>query len=748
MPDVVLTLCGRVAVTLDGALPPGPPLGGKCLALLAYLALEPGPHSRDELTALLWGDFPEEKARGSMRQALTHLRRALGDAVRVERTFVELDRGVRCDVKALEQGRTGDPGGMLALDVRAFLAGLPVRHCPAFDEWADGRRHALLKRLRETLAAVAHEALARRAWREAADVAERWLDVDPLAEEAVRVAVEARYLAGERDTALSSYADYRRRLSEEVGREPGRALRELMERVQHDVPRPPSARATDEWYATAPAFEASLRGRAAEWDALQRAWKGAAAGRGRVALIGGEAGVGKSRLADDFARWVSAAGGIVLRGRGFEASNGVPFGPVVEALRTAVDAPGLAGADPEWLAEVARLVPELRRRFPSLPGPPAATPDAWRLFEGVAQLLLALADEDPVVVVLEDLQWYDADSCALLHVLVRRLEEAPVLWCATMTLGATEPEAQPVRLYRALRARQRTTVLTLAPLSEDDVWQLVRELGHVTAPNAGRRVASRIYEITAGNPFYVIELLKTLFAQRWLTVDPASGEWMVSPSTPDGALSLSSTVYDAIAPRIECLPDELRTVLITIAVADRGCRTDVLSHVHGISRLHAASLGDALLERHLVVEEGGTYRCAHPVIARVVREGLTTARRREVHREIALALSLNVPPGAEPADPGEIARHAEQGGEPALAYRYAMLATRAGVSRFAYDEALAWLDLAAAVAATPDEARAVDGATADLLRLLGPRAAPRPVGRAPSSISVLDRGDLDLPVRA
>src|SRR5215216_7904229 len=197
MPELSLSLCGRVTVSGNGAQPAVSGLSAKAFALLAYLALEPGPHSRDEVTALLWGDFPEEKARASMRQALTHLRRALGDAVRVERTFVELDRGVRCDVQALEQGRTGDRGGVLALDVRAFLAGLPVRNCPAFDEWAEGRRHVLIKRLRETLAAVAHEALARRAWREAADVAERWLDVDPLAEEAVRVAVEARYLAGE-----------------------------------------------------------------------------------------------------------------------------------------------------------------------------------------------------------------------------------------------------------------------------------------------------------------------------------------------------------------------------------------------------------------------------------------------------------------------------------------------------------------------------------------------------------------------
>jgi predicted ATPase len=464
-----------------------------------------------------------------------------------------------------------------------------------------------------------------------------------------------------------------------------------------------------------------------------------------VAVIEGEAGVGKSRLAGDFLRWVSAAGGTVLRGRAYDVRGGAPFAAIIDVLRSAVDAPGLAGTDPQWLLEVSRVLPELRERFPAISdAAPPTTADSWRLFEGIAQLLAAVADEAPIAVLIDDVQWCDADSCALLHSLIRRLEACPVFWCLTFSPAAVERDTPAARLVRALRTFPRAVPLALRPLTEDEVWQLVRALGRVSAPTGARRLAARIHEVTAGFPFYVVELLKTLFAQGWLTVDPETGEWIVQAHGDTPTLVLAPSVHDAIAERIECLPDELRAVLISLAVSSRGCRTDVLSHMHGISRLRAAAYGDALAERQLAVEEDGVYGCAHPVIARVVRDSVGTARRREVHRSLALAIEAAVPAGGEPADPGEIARHAEQGGERAMAYRYATMAAAACEARFAYAEALSWLDLAAAVAGGVGETDAVNRTTARLLEHAGWRETPTaewpavPTGRLAVS-------DFDLP---
>jgi predicted ATPase len=279
---------------------------------------------------------------------------------------------------------------------------------------------------------------------------------------------------------------------------------------------------------------------------------------------------------------------------------------------------------------------------------------------------------------------------------------------------------------------------------------MIREMGHVSTPTGARRFANRIFGVTAGNPFYVIELLKTMFAQGLLAVDEETGEWTAAAGAvtePGREFPVSQTVHDVIAERIERVPEQLGDVLITLAVAGSGCRTEVLSHVHGISRLHAASLGDALADRRLVVEEGGVYRCAHPVIAHVVRDRLTVARRREVHRTLALAFERAMSPQDADEVAGEIARLADRGGEAALAYRFALVAAHGASERYAFAEALSWLDLAATNARGIAEADAVNRLTANVLETAGLSEAP-PLTKLGGPITQgLEREDFDLPVR-
>jgi predicted ATPase len=302
-----------------------------------------------------------------------------------------------------------------------------------------------------------------------------------------------------------------------------------------------------------------------------------------------------------------------------------------------------------------------------------------------------------------------------------------------------------------LRAKSHATVLSLGALTEEELWQLIREMGHLSTPTGARRFANRIYGVTAGNPFYVIELLKTMFAQGLLAVDAESGEWTVSSEIlgdQGREFPVSQTVHDVIAERVERLPEELREVLVTIALAGAGCRPEVLSHVHGISRLHAASVGDALVDRRLVVEEGGVYRCTHPVIAHVVRDGLTVSRRRELHRTLALALERVISPQLTTGEVArDIARHADRGGEPGLAYRFALLAGQSAIERYAFAEALSWLDLAATNAREDGEAAAVNQLTATVLEAAGWSEAPPPHDLRGPLTRELQREDLDLPVR-
>jgi predicted ATPase len=281
----------------------------------------------------------------------------------------------------------------------------------------------------------------------------------------------------------------------------------------------------------------------------------------------------------------------------------------------------------------------------------------------------------------------------------------------------------------------------------DEIWLLIREMGKIKSPTGGRRFATRIHEVTDGNPFHAIELCKTLFTQGLLAVDEVTGEWTattVGSAEQSEQVPMPPTVRDAIGERVARLPYNLRDLLATVAVSASGCRATLLSHVHGISRLQAAFRGDALVERMLLAEDGGVYRCAHPVIGDVVRDGLSVPRRRETHRAIALSLEAAAAPAEYGEIAGEIARHAGRGGERDLAYRAALRACDEAVRRYAFEEALSWLDLAAGVAEAGTEADTVNRRTADVLGVAGWTDPPRPPKRPGTPARGIAQIDLDL----
>ncbi|MEP6590431.1 MAG: AAA family ATPase [Gemmatimonadota bacterium] len=734
MPDLRLTLCSRPFVHVGPDSDLAPALPAKSLALLAFLAIERGPQARERLGSLLWGESTEAKSSASLRQCLSQLRSTLGDHLRVTRATVELDARVSSDVGEFLGNLTRDPDAALAIDIPQFLAGFTIRQCPGFEEWLEATRSILVASYLRAIGTAAREAAARQDHHRAAEWAERWLRADPGSEEAAHQLIDSRYLAGDVRAALDVYSRFRARLMTEEGREPTAALRALVQPIREGRPRAsapgPAYREED----AIPALGFALTGRAREWSTMVAAWEAVRQGNGRVVLIEGESGSGKSRLVEDFGRLVRAGRGRVLLGRTFGEAVAVPFGPMLEVLREALKAPGAAGTDPAWLAEIARLLPEVRRQFPSLPDPHPA-PGNSLLFEAVAELLLAETEDQPLMVVIEDLQWCDQESCALINHLVRRMEQSPVLWCLTLTPGELRRDAPASRLVRVLRASQSMSRLILAPLGAEEIWSMIQEVGHVEDAVAGERLATRLHDVTGGNPFYVIELLKTLFAEGWLTVDEATRQWLVPGPAEDGrdVLPMSRTVQDAIAQRVARLPDELHAILHTLALVSGGCSTAVLSHVHGISRLRAAVDGDELVERFLAVEDGRRYRCAHPIIADVVRIETSGARRREIHRVLAAAMLAVAQSGDEPLDAGAIARHAEQAGERGVAFEHALLASDAAQERADYDEALSWLDLAASCADGVEQAAVVDLATAKLLLTTGWSAPPAGFRRLRSS---------------
>ena len=527
MVTAFLKLLGPPSLSLPTQGGEHPPPGIKGLAFLAYLTLEPGAHTREELAALLWGASTEAAARGSLRQVLLLIRQNLGDVLRVDRQTVELVTPPECDVNAFLSTIGADPAEAVKLDVPRFLSGFSLRDAPAFDDWAERKRRELRLRFEEALRGLAQRSMARSRWRETVEWAERWLASDPLSDEATRVLLEALYLAGDRTGSLARFQEYRERLARELDSEPSAALLSLAERIGAESRLSPAKPSAEPSTSRGPAFDSPLVGRETQWSTLLEAWN-TVDGGGRVVLIEGATGLGKTRLAEEFTRWALTQGATVARGRGYDPTAGIPYAPVAEAIRGLLDAPGLGGAAPEWLSEATRLLPELRGRFPALPEPAVPT-DAgtqWRLLEGIAQLVLAVAAERPTIISIDDVHWCDGESCAFLQFLARRLEKAAVVLLLTVTPGELEPEAPATRLVQALRLERRATPVSLTPLTEPEVWHLIHEMGRIKAPGGGRRFAQKVFELGQGNASYTIELVKTLFAAGVFGATPLSMEWV------------------------------------------------------------------------------------------------------------------------------------------------------------------------------------------------------------------------------
>ena len=421
----------------------------KAQALLAYLAVPPGQaHPRDRLATLLWGDMPKAQARASLRQAIFAIRKALlpDSPLQQEKGTVTLGRtAVGVDVASFEH--LAAEGSREALERAAglyrgtLLEGLVVRGAP-FEAWLTAER----MRLQELGVVALTRLLALQ--RGSADLeaavqtAHRLLAIDPAQEPVHRVLMRLLVQLGRRGAALRQYQACVDTLARDFNVEPDRQTKELYQEIL--ATRPPSA-VEEESRAPAispvsaaiplmsepQAHEPPLVGREREVQLLGRILDQTWSGQGLVVAITGEAGIGKSRVADEVLTEARRRGGLILVARCHETEQILPFAPWVNAFRELPPdrlAEALTGLRPAWRIELGRLLPELASEPPG----PDVSPGALRLFEAVAQLLHHLAAGQAVVALLEDLHWADEMSIRLLAFLGRRVQKAAVLVVVTV----------------------------------------------------------------------------------------------------------------------------------------------------------------------------------------------------------------------------------------------------------------------------------------------------------------------------
>ncbi len=755
MPRLQLALLGPPRVERDSA--PIQVDTRKAIALLAYLALagESGAaHGRDSLAALFWPDVDQPRAHGALRRTLSALNKALGGWLRIERDLIafERDADAHLDVDEfnarLAETRThGHPPGEVcpaclgllaaaaALYHDDFMAGFSLRDSPGFDDWqffqAEACRRQLASALERLVGGLprfgADPAEARQ---QAITYARRWLALDPLHEPAHRQLMLLYAWTGQRTAALRQYRECVRILNDELGVEPLPETTSLYEAIRENrapaPPMPEAAATPAPGAAPAPAPASTpyrLVGRAAEWQALLAAYA-TVRPDGRLVVLEGEAGIGKTRLAETFWQQVRAQDGQVLIARCYEGETNLAYGPFVEGLRAVLDARQGAGwaapLAPHSLVEAGRLLPELAASLSIEPAPALDGPGAQsRFFEGLRQVLLAALQPEalagpPGVIVIDDAQWIDEASLDLLTYLVRRWRGQPL--CLVVT-WRPEQVAAGHRLRQLLAEALRAGAgvhLTLRRLSLPAVIELVtqasaREAGGQPPPRA---IIERLYQETEGLPFFVVEYLNALPADH--------SDW-----------SLPGSVRTILQARLARVDETGWQLLTAAAVIGRSFEFDTLHAASGRTDDETVAGLEALMAAGLINELNGqkhaagaphaappAYDFSHEKLRALVYEETSLARRRLLHRRVAEALAGRARrAGAPSAAASQIAYHYQQAGHEAEAAEHYRLAGEHARGLYANAEALA--HFRAALALGHPAAALLHEAIGDLLTLSG-----------------------------
>ncbi len=421
-------------------------------------------------------------------------------------------------------------------------------------------------------------------------------------------------------------------------------------------------------------------GRGDESAQLRQAFERAAAGERCAVVVTGEPGIGKTRLAAELAREMHGCGALVLHGR-CDEDMGVPYQPLVEALRHFADhvhpeeLPDRLGA---YGGELTRLLPELAERAPQLPTPLKSDPETerYRLFHAVMDWLRACSDEDPVVVVLDDLQWATKDTALLLRHVLSAPDSLRLLVVGTYRdteAGAGHPVTEVVAdLWRAQGAQR----VALDGLVEDDMGGFLEAVGRAADADDGDALARTVHAETAGNPFFVSELVRHLVE----TGDKSLEERAI----PRG-------VREVVERRLARMSEAAVAALRLASVLGEVFDIALLEHSLGADVLEV--LDEAAAAR-LVIEAGPRrYRFAHALVRATLYEDLSAARRLRLHRQAGEAIEAVY--AAHPEQHlRELAYHfaqvASAGEEVAKAIDYASRAGADALAHLAPDDALRW----------------------------------------------------------
>jgi DNA-binding SARP family transcriptional activator len=670
------------------------------LSLLAYLVVHRGETvSRPFLAFTLFPDEPEETALAELRRYLSLANKTLPNRpdgapwITSDADSVTWNTAADCFIDVVEFERLAAEPGSLSHAVDLYRGDFLE---DTYDDWIITKRERLRSAYIAALGRLILQHRSRREFSSAIGYAQRLLAAEPWREDALRQLMAARYGSADSAGALAEYSRFADRLRSEMRVEPMPETVAVRDAILRNAALPGALDAPD---STDSNHKPAIRGlpfvgRASQLGHLRMAWGRAARGDGSVVFVGGEAGIGKTRLLSEFALAVDSEGGRVAVGS-TAYPEAVPYQCVVDALRSALPAILSNQPDRSALAILAQVLPELIARFPELGEPPPLTNEreATRLLDVLGRFAVEFGRVRPALIGLEDLHWAGNATIDALGAIARRAARSPLLVIATFRDEDTE-RAHPLRaLIRDLTSQRLASLLTLGRLGRDEVRGLLDAIPTASF-DRHQDVAEQLYSASEGNPFFLSEAIAELAERGTGDARPSS----VRPSS-------SAAV---VASRISRLSEGARAVAEIAAIAGQAFNMEVVREVSGLDPDHMRDGMNELLDRGIVRDAGSRsqfdYAFSHHLIADAIYQSVDRSARARRHARAAYVLERLLGQRSD-----EIARdlafHYELGGLSEQATRWYAAAARRSARLYANEEALEFA--AKAIAGTPDAARRI-----------------------------------------
>ena len=440
----------------------------------------------------------------------------------------------------------------------------------------------------------------------------------------------------------------------------------------------------------------SLVGRSAEWQTLQDVWAAARQGYAQLAVIIGEAGIGKTRLADELLAQASQQGALTAQAHTYATAGRLAYAPLIAWLRTPALKQRLGQLRDPDLTELARLMPEVLNERVGL-APPAPMTESWqrlRLFEALMRAVLV--DQQPLLLMLDDLQWCDQETLDWLHFLLRRDSSAPLLVLVTVRsedagVGALRP------WWLGLERDEQATVIELSALDMRETLALAQQL---SAGALGAEQAAPLYRYTEGNPLFVVELVRMeLHRSR---ARPTGAPLAVMPPSP---AVLPTRMQAVLQTRLAQLSPAARALAHLAATIGRAFSVAVLIQGSDQDEHTVVAALDELWRRQIIREQRvNSYDFSHDKLRDVAYQELSPIQRRVLHGRVARALEVIDAENLEPLS-AQLAAHFAQAGLPREALGYYERAAMGAQRMSAHREAVAYFEQALTILSSLPKSR-------------------------------------------